>query len=126
MTPEQWHRVKEVFEAAIDQAPGERSAFVGQVCAGDELLRNEVNSLLSSYQQESSFLETPAAAVRADFEDCSSLPVVCFQVRLGLAQGIDFSGCFSRSSSRASSRFFVIPQRLIGVDPIVAIKFCEY
>ncbi|HEY6120811.1 MAG TPA: protein kinase [Pyrinomonadaceae bacterium] len=65
MKSEQWHRVKEVFEAALDRAPEERSAFVGQACAGDELLHSEVESLLSSYEQEKSFLETPAAAMAA-------------------------------------------------------------
>ena len=56
MTPEQWQRVKEIFEAALGHAPEERSAFLGQACAGDELLHSEVNSLLSSY--EPSFMET--------------------------------------------------------------------
>jgi serine/threonine protein kinase len=65
MTPEKWHRVKEVFEAALGHAPEERAAFVGQACAGDDLLHSEVNSLLSSYEEESSFMETPAAAIAA-------------------------------------------------------------
>jgi len=65
MTPEQWQRVKEVFEAALVYAPEERSAFVGQACRGDELLCSEVESLLSSYEQEKSFMETPAAAMAA-------------------------------------------------------------
>jgi len=50
MTPEQWHRVKEVFEAALGHAPEERSAFLGQACGGDDVLRSEVESLLSSYE----------------------------------------------------------------------------
>ncbi len=58
MTPEQWHRLKDVFEAALGHAPDERSAFVGQACAGDDLLYSEVESLFSSYEPESSFLET--------------------------------------------------------------------
>jgi serine/threonine protein kinase len=66
VTPEQWHRVKEVFEAALERAPEERSAFLGQACAGDDVLRSEVNSLLSSYEQESSFMETPAAGLAAE------------------------------------------------------------
>src|SRR5437867_5925068 len=65
MTPEQWHRVKEVFEAALGHTPEERSAFLGQACAGDDSLHNEVQSLLSSYEQESQFMETPAAALAA-------------------------------------------------------------
>ena len=65
MTPEQWHRVKEIFEAALEREPDQRSAFVGQACAGDDSLQNEVQSLLSSYEQESRFLETPAAVIAA-------------------------------------------------------------
>jgi len=65
VTPEQWHKVKEVFEAALGHAPEERSAFLGQACADDDSLRNEVKSLLSSYEQESQFMETPAAAMAA-------------------------------------------------------------
>ena len=65
MTPEQWHRVKEVFEAALERPPEERSAFLGQACGDDALLRTEVKSLLSSHELEKSFLETPAAALAA-------------------------------------------------------------
>ena len=65
MTPEQWHRVKEVFEAALGHAPEERVAFVSQACGGDASLHSEVESLLSSYDQETSFMETPAAAMVA-------------------------------------------------------------
>ena len=65
MTPENWHKVKEVFEAALGHAPEERSAFLGQACGDDDLLCSEVKSLLSSYEQEKSFMETPAAALAA-------------------------------------------------------------
>src|SRR5215471_6383056 len=65
MTPEQWTKVKELFEAVLDCAPEERSAFLGQACDGDELLRSEVQSLLSSYGHESDFMESPAAALAA-------------------------------------------------------------
>src|SRR5258705_7690399 len=65
MTPQRWHRVKEVFEAALGHAPEERSAFLNHTCGDDDLLCNEVTSLLSSYEQEKSFLETPAVALAA-------------------------------------------------------------
>src|SRR5262245_10126688 len=65
MTPKRWNRVKELFEAALDQVPQDRSAFLVEACRGDESLRREVESLLSSYEEEKSFLETPAAAIAA-------------------------------------------------------------
>ena len=61
MTPEQWYRVKEVFEAALEHGFDERSAFLEQACSGDQVLHSEVKALLSSYQEEPSFLEKPAA-----------------------------------------------------------------
>jgi len=67
VTPEQWHRVKEVFEEALGHAPEERSAFLGQACGADDLLHSEVNSLLSSYEQETGFMETPAGTLAAEF-----------------------------------------------------------
>src|SRR5215471_191706 len=66
MTPAQWERVKEVFAAALDREPNERSGFLKHVCAEDEMLRSEVESLLSSYGQESAFMDTPAAALAAE------------------------------------------------------------
>ena len=65
VTPEQWDRVKEVFEAALECAPNDRPAFLGQACGGDELLLNEVKSLLSSYSEQTSFMETPAVQMAA-------------------------------------------------------------
>jgi Tol biopolymer transport system component len=65
MTPEQWHRVKEVFEAALGHASDERAAFLDQACGDDESLCSEVKSLLGSYEQDQSFMETPAAAIAA-------------------------------------------------------------
>src|SRR5262245_30056634 len=66
MTPEQWHRVKEVFEAALEREASERPAFVDQACGEDESVHSEVKSLLSSYEQEKSFMDTPAAALAAE------------------------------------------------------------
>jgi len=66
MTPERWHRVKELFESALERAPDERSAFLDQACDGDESLRREVESLLASYEEGESFMERPAVAVAAE------------------------------------------------------------
>jgi hypothetical protein len=36
---DQWKRVVEVFDSAIDREPTDRSLFVHQACTGDEDLR---------------------------------------------------------------------------------------
>jgi len=66
MTPEQWQKVKELFESALEHAPEERPAFLDQACDGDESLRREVESLLASFDEGESFMERPAVALAAE------------------------------------------------------------
>src|SRR5262245_16529317 len=60
MGHEGWQRVNELFQAALDRPPLERQAFLDESCAGDEALRAELSSLLSSHQRAGSFLDSPA------------------------------------------------------------------
>src|ERR1017187_4378379 len=60
--PEKWDQVKELFALALDRDPGERSAFLRNACAGDDSLRAEVESLLSSFDRAPTFLEDSPAA----------------------------------------------------------------
>jgi hypothetical protein len=46
MTPERWGRVKEIFAAALERDPSERTTYVDQACASDAELHGEVVSLL--------------------------------------------------------------------------------
>jgi len=62
MTPERWERVKELFEAAREREPGERHAFLNEVCHGDDALRAEIESLLSGDRRAVDFLQKPALA----------------------------------------------------------------
>jgi serine/threonine protein kinase/tetratricopeptide (TPR) repeat protein len=60
--PEKWEQVKELFALALEQEPAERSRFLHQACAGDDCLRVEVESLLSSFDGADTFLEDCPAA----------------------------------------------------------------
>src|SRR5688572_16673345 len=66
MTPERWEQINRLFHAALDREAGQRFAFVAQACAGDEPLRNEVESLISAHEQSGDFIETPASDVAAE------------------------------------------------------------
>ena len=44
-------------EALLLDAPGEREAYLDRVCAGDQALRGEIDSLLRAYAQAGDFLE---------------------------------------------------------------------
>src|SRR3954463_49416 len=65
MTPERWRKVDEIFQAALELKPDERTAFLDNSCAGDEELRREVESLISSDEQGLSFIDAPAFQVAA-------------------------------------------------------------
>src|ERR1700678_3214449 len=60
--PDKWGQIKELFALALEQDPEERSSFLRQACGGDDSLRNEVESLLSSFDGAASFLEDCPAA----------------------------------------------------------------
>ena len=60
--PEKWEQVKELFALALERDPEERSSFLRQACAGDDSLRTEVESLLSSFDGAATFLEDCPAA----------------------------------------------------------------
>ena len=59
MTTDQWDRVKELFEAALERPSQERSAFITDACRGDEEVRREVESLLSAHERDLSFMNEP-------------------------------------------------------------------
>lgn len=67
MTPERWQQIDHLLEAALNQPPELRTAFLDEACAGDEVSRDEIDSLLSFRERAESFLETPALAAAAEF-----------------------------------------------------------
>jgi non-specific serine/threonine protein kinase/serine/threonine-protein kinase len=54
-----WDEIKELVAAALEQPREAREEFVTTRCNGDESLRREVDSLLSSYEEAGEFLDTP-------------------------------------------------------------------
>src|SRR5260370_3611187 len=64
MDSERWQRIGSIFQSVLDCDPDRRGALLDSVCAGDAVLRQEIESLLASYQ-DSGFTERqglPAAA----------------------------------------------------------------
>jgi serine/threonine protein kinase len=60
MTPERWQQIESVLQDALDRSPSERATFLNEVCAGDEELKAEADSLLSAYLEADDFIEEPA------------------------------------------------------------------
>lgn len=60
MTPERWEQIGNLYEETRELAPGERTAFLDQACAGDEDLRREVESLFATQATVGDFIAQPA------------------------------------------------------------------
>jgi eukaryotic-like serine/threonine-protein kinase len=50
VTPEEWRRIREVLESALELPPEQRSRYLDESCA-DANLRNEIESLIASHDQ---------------------------------------------------------------------------
>ena len=62
MDAERWQKIERVFHAALQAEPDQRVGILSNLCAGDESLRHEVESLLAHHENAGSFIETPAFA----------------------------------------------------------------
>ena len=65
MTPERWQQIDQLFHAALGYEPAQRPGFLVSACGGDEELRLEVESLISSHQEAESFIEMPPGDLAA-------------------------------------------------------------
>ena len=63
MNSEQWKQVEALYNAALEIDARERQGFLAAACAGDDELRHEVLSLLSSADRTDSFMEAPLMSV---------------------------------------------------------------
>ena len=64
MNREDYQKVKQIFQSALDITPGERSDFLDKHCQDNKDLRREVEKLFDSL--ESGYLEEPAIGRMAD------------------------------------------------------------
>jgi eukaryotic-like serine/threonine-protein kinase len=64
MTAERWQQIKSVLQKALEMPPEERSEFVARSCSSDQVLRQQVETLLgASDEARSSFLESSTLQV---------------------------------------------------------------
>jgi hypothetical protein len=66
VTPEDWARVRELFDVALGLDRAGRDAFLDEACAGHPSLREEVRSLLAAHDRSTRFIERPAFEAAAD------------------------------------------------------------
>ncbi|MGI9167842.1 MAG: protein kinase domain-containing protein, partial [Pyrinomonadaceae bacterium] len=61
MDPKNWPQIENLYHRALELPPAERAAYIGLACSGDEELRCEVESLVSSHLAAVAFMEDPVA-----------------------------------------------------------------
>jgi hypothetical protein len=57
MMSDRWRRIEELYHSAVEREGEERTAFLNEVCAGDEVLRRELESLLACDGEPEAFAE---------------------------------------------------------------------
>lgn len=76
MTPERWQKIEFLLHAALEVNSSERASFLARECAGDDPLRQEVESLLASAAGACGFLDKSAMEDGAAlFEDEQMPPI---------------------------------------------------
>jgi Tol biopolymer transport system component/predicted Ser/Thr protein kinase len=77
MTPERWQKIEQLYHAALERDVSLRPAYLHKVCASDDALRREVESLLAQDSSAQGFLEKPvveaAGKILADQRQSSLL-----------------------------------------------------
>ncbi len=58
-TPERWRQIEQLYHAALERPLEEREAFFDEACAGDDELRREVVSLITSHNLAEAFISAP-------------------------------------------------------------------
>jgi len=66
MTPERYQKIAEIYRAALELKPEERSAFLAEACRDNSALREEVESLLAYQDKSGTFIDRPAVELAAE------------------------------------------------------------
>jgi tetratricopeptide (TPR) repeat protein/predicted Ser/Thr protein kinase len=60
MNPEQWRKIREIFDAALDRPLDQRAEFLDFACAGDQDVRRRVEAMLAADEREDLLIDRPA------------------------------------------------------------------
>jgi hypothetical protein len=77
MKSDRWQRIEELYHSAREQGESQRSAFLDEVCAADEALREEIESLLATRErsERSDGITSIGDSSEEDSRTAGSIPV---------------------------------------------------
>jgi serine/threonine protein kinase len=88
--PEDWPRIRALFERALEISIEQREAFLARACGGDEAARQHVRALLESNDQAGDFLEGSLPAALTDLvpdADLSGLQLGPYRLEARIGRG---------------------------------------
>ncbi len=65
MTPKRYEQIGDLFDQALELAPGEQRAFLLRACGPDDELRDVIEKMLAQHRADKDFLARPALNVAA-------------------------------------------------------------
>ncbi len=71
MSPNDWDRVEDIWQRALDCTPAERSSFLDRECRDHPALREEIDSLLAAHADSDGFMEQDIADAAAELVEDS-------------------------------------------------------
>lgn len=74
MDPENWRKIHELFEAALERPISQRAAFLASACAGDEETRRRVEAMLAADAQTDLMIDRPAHQAAGAFAHSMPAP----------------------------------------------------
>jgi serine/threonine protein kinase len=66
MPSERWQHIERIYAEALERAPEDRRSFLESSCGEDEMLKREVERLLTANDKAGGFLDSPAWNLAAD------------------------------------------------------------
>jgi len=66
MNPDQWRKISELFDAALNRPLDQRAEFLEFACGGDQEVRQRVEAMLAADEQEDLLMDRPAYDAVAD------------------------------------------------------------
>ena len=66
MNADQWQKIEQIFDEALQRKPEERDNFLKETCVGEGAVYDNVKALLASYEKDDDFFEDSASALAAE------------------------------------------------------------
>lgn len=127
LTPERWQQVARMYELVIDRDPASQNAVLSEACAGDDALRQEVESLLGQDAVQV-VVDRPvwaAAARLLDGPDLRAAALGPYHIEGPLGSG-GMGEVFHAIDSRLNRRVAIkVLRHGAGVDPQMRARFAR-